>query len=242
MLPRFFYVPLLLVALIGVTFGIGTMFGLGMLGSTPSNPSPKATADVTFPSRPRVVDKTEPVEATGKRGPSPIYPASPGSARESNNAPPQSDNASPQAAQQDATARRDGFEPTVTSSDDERSAATATRDDATANERSKAANVAPSRSNRCDVAACANAYRSFRESDCTYQPFSGPRQVCDKAAAESALASAPRARRDEVRRQGRRFGSDFRDENARAFRDDDVDDVPRRWRSRRFLMDPDDDW
>src|SRR6185312_8478653 len=32
--------------------------------------------------------------------------------------------------------------------------------------------------NACDVQACASAYRSFRESDCTYQPFSGPRQVC----------------------------------------------------------------
>ena len=30
----------------------------------------------------------------------------------------------------------------------------------------------------CDVQACSRAYRSFRESDCTYQPFSGPRQVC----------------------------------------------------------------
>lgn len=32
--------------------------------------------------------------------------------------------------------------------------------------------------NRCDVRACAGAYKSFRESDCSYQPFSGPRQLC----------------------------------------------------------------
>ena len=239
MLPRFFYVPLLLVALIGVTFGIGTMFGLGMLGSGPSSPSPKATTGATFTSRPKVVDKNEPVEATAKRGPSPIYPASPGSARESDNAPAQAEKAS---TQQDATARRDGFEPTSTSADDERNAPAGSRDDAAANERSKAASAAPPRSNRCDIAACASAYHSFRESDCTYQPFSGPRQMCDKTAAESALASAPRTRHDEGRRQDRRFGPGFRDEDARAFRDEDVDDVPRRWRSRRFLVDPDDDW
>jgi hypothetical protein len=34
---------------------------------------------------------------------------------------------------------------------------------------------------RCNVAACAAAYpRSFRESDCTFNPSSGPRKVCEK--------------------------------------------------------------
>ena len=34
---------------------------------------------------------------------------------------------------------------------------------------------------RCNVAACAAAYpRSFRESDCTFNPSSGPRRVCEK--------------------------------------------------------------
>jgi hypothetical protein len=33
-------------------------------------------------------------------------------------------------------------------------------------------------SNRCDVQACASAYASFRASDCTYQPYEGPRRVC----------------------------------------------------------------
>jgi hypothetical protein len=31
---------------------------------------------------------------------------------------------------------------------------------------------------QCDVAACAGAYTSFRESDCTFQPFEGPRRLC----------------------------------------------------------------
>jgi len=35
-------------------------------------------------------------------------------------------------------------------------------------------------SNRCDVRACSSAYQSFRASDCTYQPFEGPRRACEK--------------------------------------------------------------
>jgi hypothetical protein len=32
----------------------------------------------------------------------------------------------------------------------------------------------------CDVRACETAYRSFRASDCTYQPYDGSRRFCDK--------------------------------------------------------------
>jgi hypothetical protein len=31
---------------------------------------------------------------------------------------------------------------------------------------------------RCNVSLCESSYQSFRASDCTYQPFSGPRQYC----------------------------------------------------------------
>ena len=31
----------------------------------------------------------------------------------------------------------------------------------------------------CDVKACSTAYSSFRSSDCTYQPYSGPRRLCE---------------------------------------------------------------
>ncbi len=30
----------------------------------------------------------------------------------------------------------------------------------------------------CNFNACAHTYRSFRASDCTYQPYNGPRQFC----------------------------------------------------------------
>lgn len=32
----------------------------------------------------------------------------------------------------------------------------------------------------CDVSACASAYRSFRASDCTFQPYGGSRRLCTK--------------------------------------------------------------
>jgi hypothetical protein len=32
----------------------------------------------------------------------------------------------------------------------------------------------------CNVNACAAAYGSFTASDCTYQPFNGPRRTCEK--------------------------------------------------------------
>ena len=32
----------------------------------------------------------------------------------------------------------------------------------------------------CNVAACAQSYLSFRASDCTFQPFEGPRRLCER--------------------------------------------------------------
>jgi predicted negative regulator of RcsB-dependent stress response len=33
---------------------------------------------------------------------------------------------------------------------------------------------------QCNIDACAEAYRSFRVSDCTFQPFQGPRRLCTR--------------------------------------------------------------
>lgn len=33
---------------------------------------------------------------------------------------------------------------------------------------------------QCNIQACSRAYRSFRPSDCTFQPYSGPRRICEK--------------------------------------------------------------
>jgi len=48
----------------------------------------------------------------------------------------------------------------------------------------------------CNVQLCAATYRSFRESDCTYQPFQGERRLCERTAqdAQDNLAATPRPR------------------------------------------------
>jgi hypothetical protein len=43
----------------------------------------------------------------------------------------------------------------------------------------------------CDVTACAAAYHSFRESDCTYNPSVGPRRLCTKGVVPTEASSAP---------------------------------------------------
>ena len=46
---------------------------------------------------------------------------------------------------------------------------------------------------KCDVSACTSAYRSFRKSDCTYQPSDGPRRRCTKGVVPSEPSGAPGA-------------------------------------------------
>jgi BA14K-like protein len=43
----------------------------------------------------------------------------------------------------------------------------------------------------CDIAACAAAYRSFRASDCTFNPSIGPRQLCTKGVVPKEAIAAP---------------------------------------------------
>ncbi len=45
-----------------------------------------------------------------------------------------------------------------------------------------AAAAAPAVSDKCDIAACKQAYFTFNPADCTYQPSSGLRQLCTKGA------------------------------------------------------------
>lgn len=44
---------------------------------------------------------------------------------------------------------------------------------------------------KCDIRACEVAYISFRAADCTYQPSSGPRRLCEKGNPPHAAAAAP---------------------------------------------------
>ena len=53
----------------------------------------------------------------------------------------------------------------------------------------------------CDFDACSQMYRSFREFDCSYQPFRGPRRYCTltERAAVAAPAEKPRKARIKAR-------------------------------------------
>ncbi|WP_246734658.1 PBP1A family penicillin-binding protein [Chelativorans sp. ZYF759] len=68
----------------------------------------------------------------------------------------------------------------------------------------------------CDVQACSRRYRSFRASDCTYQPYSGGRRMCDIGAADPVQSQAqsngvevftPGARRQMARNNERTNGA-----------------------------------
>jgi hypothetical protein len=85
--------------------------------------------------------------------------------------------------------------------------------------------VSTAAKNRCDVQGCAGAYKSFRASDCTYQPFQGPRQVCVKPPEPARAAAQPRV--FDADRAGRRLSRDdeLRDVERtvrRITRDDDA--------------------
>ncbi len=62
-----------------------------------------------------------------------------------------------------------------------------------------------SRAGRCNVQACAAAYRSFRGSDCTYQPDSGgARRICEAGGREKSIDPNARGRAEQVSRETQR--------------------------------------
>ena len=48
----------------------------------------------------------------------------------------------------------------------------------------------PAASAQCDQSACGAAYGSFRASDCTYQPYDGPRRFCEQGSQSFSRVSA----------------------------------------------------
>jgi membrane peptidoglycan carboxypeptidase len=60
---------------------------------------------------------------------------------------------------------------------------------------------------QCDVEACADAYDSFRASDCTYQSYRGGRKVCSIAAAGRSMAQVPSSQSCNVDVCSRRYRS-----------------------------------
>jgi len=64
-------------------------------------------------------------------------------------------------------------------------------------EQSATQTAAESEQPKCDIDACAAAYRSFRASDCSWQPYEGPRRFCDKGQPPQDVAAVdPNAETD----------------------------------------------
>ena len=122
------------------------------------------------------------IEGDPQRVLTPIYPANPGGV-------PVIEEAHSTIANQDTTAPHE----TSGAADDQPSPS--------AQSAQSAQPVAQQAANICNVDACATHYRSFRASDCTYQPYEGPRRFCDvprtldrSAARDEALQTATRIR------------------------------------------------
>jgi hypothetical protein len=275
---RFFYVPLAVVALAGVVFGLGAIFGLGIVGSPA--PTPRATGDINFTSKPKVVDKRADVDATNGSALSPVYPAAPSPAPADEKPAAPADHAAaapdvrsePPAHRDDSqaaptapadVAKTTGTVTTGAKTMDTKTTGTVTREAVASAPASKPAQAAPAEAapakaasaqpapaeaapahaKTCDVRGCASAYHSFRESDCTYQPYSGPRRVCEgPPGTHSASTSDQRDLRDDTRRQSRKVEPDDDEGDVQPLSDDDMDDRPRVPSRRMIVIDPDGNW
>jgi hypothetical protein len=84
----------------------------------------------------------------------------------------------------------------------------------------------PAPAGACAIEACASAYRSFRASDCTYQPYGGPRKMCELTSEGSRQASnVPPSEQDSLR--GNRGGMRGTNVSVGRAGGDDLDDVVR---------------
>lgn len=88
--------------------------------------------------------------------------------------------------------------------------------------------------NHCAVDACAAAYRSFRASDCTYQPYEGERRLCTKAATSGTPAKKIAAARTSVHHASRSGDLRRAYERTYAERDSERDGYGRRRRGWAF--------
>lgn len=170
----------------------GVMFGLDLatspLPSTPNVPIGRSVQHAASRPEPRHVDAQPDAErkvarasdeVAEDRALTPIYPASPGPAAPMQARPAEpaeTTAAEPDAIQQAQTnAPREETEDTV----------------ATVAAQTSAPASATASDQRCNIDACASAYRSFTSSDCTYQPLQGPRRLCEKPAVTAAAPPLP---------------------------------------------------
>jgi hypothetical protein len=201
--------------------------------TTPA-PQPKPAVQVSAaPPRPKVEGPNAELSPVYPRKVEPVQPPPTQNNVQYNVGPAATGNTAARAETTGAAARAD---------DSSRSASTSPPDNAqnaqayAAPPKKNAPDEAAASSNRCDVQACASAYKSFRASDCTYQPLDGPRRVCGKAPEQRA----DRAQRDEPQRRSWSRREDSREMDRRTrWRvydedDDDTDDAFLFRRSRRW--------
>jgi BA14K-like protein len=164
-----------------VVVAASTLFGIDFMA--PQRPMPDVpigrAAHLAYHKPKRPAEKQADARAL-----SPVYPAAPGSVVET------------------ATTGTGNASPTPPNSDGAQQAAAQPETDRTP---AKAAQAAPQQTtttmaqntaNTCDVQACSSYYRSFRASDCTYQPYGGPRRLCDKSGAAAAQQHPAPRRQD----------------------------------------------
>jgi len=212
-----FYFPVLVVALACAAFSAGAIFGLGVVSSPKQQPAqvefkPSNKPEVvhseaderaltpTYPTAPG--DAVAKDDSKSKDAPAQVAKraATDGRAtdKQANNSgdqgKPSDDNTDTQAA---AAKPQDKGPPPpkdiqpVASKPVNKTVAPTDRAAAKQASVKRAADVPPARSaNSCDVRACSAAYKSFRASDCTYQPYDGPRQLCVNPPAASSYQAA----------------------------------------------------
>lgn len=245
-----FAIVLMSVAGAALLFSAGMLFGLGVV-SSPNGEQHKAIAVTNEPV------KVARRETTGSGDPgrplTPLTPVHPGvSEQTAKAAEPQTPSPTPAPAPVAQAPAQPAPVPAQTAADVQKPADPAPKEakttPATPPAPAKAASAekpagAPANATpvslhaktSCDVQACARAYKSFRESDCTYQPYSGPRQLCvsppgaKEASRETVAHTTPvRVHRgvrqvdveDVPREAARTDGASSGDEDARPARRD----------------------
>jgi BA14K-like protein len=195
-----FYFIVILVSVGSVIFAVD--LASSPLPSTPNVPIGRV-AQAPAPTQIKPAS-TEAQRAADDRALSPIYPAAP-RVRHVDLAQPATSGASPQQASGGAwlpPAPPQQQAETSTQQPQQQAAAPALA----ANDEAKTAMAAPAANTTpppaatqsvalCNIAACSAAYRSFRASDCTYQPFNGPRRACTATGGTFAASARPPRRR-----------------------------------------------
>lgn len=181
------YVVVLVVSVTSVMMGIDWL-------STPPPPLPKSVQTVSAPAKPAApapskqvavnkaaANKAVPVQVAGTTGKADA-PAAVGSLTSALAQAKATGTTAGAAAPTVAAAASEtaGSAPTSTATAGSDAQANAAESNSTA--MANAADVrgahADAAAPRCDVQACAAHYHSFSASDCTYQPFDGPRRLC----------------------------------------------------------------